>query len=60
MTHKVRVLDYAKIDYREIRKWVRMEFGEHVWTEVEAEFNKLAMVNRALLRRRHHGASEGR
>jgi toxin ParE1/3/4 len=41
MTHKVKVLDYAKIDYREIRKWVRMKFGESVWTEVDADFKKI-------------------
>ncbi|HXA48213.1 MAG TPA: hypothetical protein VNW52_11335 [Burkholderiaceae bacterium] len=38
MTHQVRVLDYAKLDYREIKKWVRLKFGETTWMEVEANF----------------------
>ena len=38
MTHAVKVLNYAKMDYREIRKWVKMKSREHVWTEVDADF----------------------
>jgi len=41
MTHQVKVLDYAKADYREIRMWVRMKFGETTWIEVDADFRKV-------------------
>jgi toxin ParE1/3/4 len=41
MTHQVKVLDYAKVDYRVIKKWVRMKFGETTWIEVEADFKKV-------------------
>ncbi|MGS0743771.1 type II toxin-antitoxin system RelE/ParE family toxin [Glaciimonas sp. GG7] len=41
MTRQVKVLDYAKIDYREIRKWVKMKFGENGWMEIKADFKKM-------------------
>ncbi|MFZ6741744.1 type II toxin-antitoxin system RelE/ParE family toxin [Undibacterium sp. JH2W] len=41
MSHKVKVLAYAKDDYREIRSYVKRKFGDKVWMTVEADFKKL-------------------
>ncbi|PXX44950.1 type II toxin-antitoxin system RelE/ParE family toxin [Undibacterium pigrum] len=41
MSHKVKVLAYAKDDYREIRSYVKRKFGDKVWMTVEAEFKKM-------------------
>ncbi|WP_374553403.1 type II toxin-antitoxin system RelE/ParE family toxin [Aquitalea pelogenes] len=38
MTRKVIILDIAKADFREIRKYVKREFGDNVWEEVNQEF----------------------
>lgn len=41
MTYKVKVLAYAKDDYREIRGYVKRKFGDKVWMNVEADFKKM-------------------
>ncbi|MFZ6748807.1 type II toxin-antitoxin system RelE/ParE family toxin [Undibacterium sp. Ren11W] len=38
MTRKVIILDVAKPDYREIKSYVKDQFGETVWNEVNQEF----------------------
>jgi toxin ParE1/3/4 len=38
MNRKVIILDGAKPDFREIRKYVLSTFGEVVWSEVNQEF----------------------
>ncbi|MFT5534720.1 MAG: toxin ParE1/3/4 [Burkholderiaceae bacterium] len=38
MNRKVIILDSAKPDFREIRKYVLSHFGEVVWSEVNQEF----------------------
>lgn len=38
MAHKVLVLESAKADFREIRKYVTKHFGDWVWAEVNQEF----------------------
>ena len=37
----VKVLAYAKDDYREIRGYVKRKFGDEVWSTVEADFKKM-------------------
>lgn len=41
MAHSVFILDSAKGDYREIRKYVRHKFGETVWRELEQKFKEV-------------------
>ena len=41
MTRPVFVLSAAKEDYREIRAYVRKNFGNTVWQEVDAEYKKI-------------------
>lgn len=41
MTRPVFVLSAAKEDYREIRAYVRKNFGNTVWQEVDAEYKKV-------------------
>jgi plasmid stabilization system protein ParE len=41
MIYPVNILDAAKYDYREIRKWVRIKFGENTWFETETHFKKM-------------------
>jgi toxin ParE1/3/4 len=41
MSYKVKVLAYAKDDYREIRRYVREKFGDKVWATIEADFKKM-------------------
>lgn len=38
MTRKIIILDVAKPDYREIKSYVKDQFGETVWNEVNQEF----------------------
>jgi toxin ParE1/3/4 len=38
MNRKVMILDVAKPDYREIKSYVKNQFGETVWNEVNQEF----------------------
>jgi len=44
MSRKVIILDVAKPDFREIKNYVKNQFGEAVWNEVNQEF-KLAISN---------------
>ncbi|WP_175888126.1 type II toxin-antitoxin system RelE/ParE family toxin [Burkholderia contaminans] len=41
MSHKVHILAFAKDDYREIRSYVKRQFGNNVWKEVEADYKKV-------------------
>ena len=41
MNCKVNVLEFAKEDYRAIRKKVKSKFGAKVWEEVDAEFKNI-------------------
>lgn len=41
MSHKVIVLDIAKPDFREIRSYVKKDFGDNVWNEVNQEFKDM-------------------
>ena len=41
MAHSVFILDSAKSDYREIRKYVRHKFGEKVWRESEQKYKEV-------------------
>ena len=41
MSRSVKVLAYAKDDYREIRGYVKRKFGDQVWKTVEADFMKM-------------------
>ena len=38
MSRKVIILDVAKPDYREIKSYVKDQFGETVWNEANQEF----------------------
>lgn len=38
MSRKVTILDVAKPDFRRIRAYVKAQFGEMVWSEVNLEF----------------------
>ncbi|MDR2172909.1 MAG: type II toxin-antitoxin system RelE/ParE family toxin [Burkholderiales bacterium] len=38
MNRKVLILNVAKSDFREIKSYVRTQFGESVWKEVNQEF----------------------
>lgn len=38
MTRNAVILDGAKVDFREIKKYVRQQFGDLVWAEVNQEF----------------------
>lgn len=38
MTRKVIILDIAKPDFKEIKNYVKAQFGETVWNEVNQEF----------------------
>jgi plasmid stabilization system protein ParE len=38
MTRNAVILDGAKADFREIKKYVRQQFGDLVWAEVNQEF----------------------
>jgi plasmid stabilization system protein ParE len=38
MIRDVVILDAAKADFREIRQYVKRQFGEYVWAEVNKEF----------------------
>ena len=38
MTRKIVVLDSAKEEFRDIKKYVKKEFGESVWNTVNAEY----------------------
>lgn len=38
MTRKVIILDVAKPDFKEIKNYVKNQFGETVWNEVNQEF----------------------
>ena len=40
MAHSVFVLDCAKDDYREIRKYVKHKFGVAVWRDSEQQYNE--------------------
>ena len=44
MIRKVIILDVAKPDFREIKSYVRHQFGETVWNKVNQEF-KTAISN---------------
>ena len=44
MIRKVTILDGAKPDFREIKSYVKHQFGETVWNEVNQEF-KTAISN---------------
>ncbi len=39
-TRKVIVLDVAKADFRKIKRYVKRDFGDLVWDEVNAEFKE--------------------
>ncbi len=41
MNYSVKVLAYAKDDYREMRGYVKRKFGDQVWMAVEADFKKM-------------------
>ncbi len=41
MAHSVFILDSAKNDYREIRKYVRHKFGEKVWKASEQQYKEV-------------------
>ena len=38
MTRNAVILDGAKTDFRDVKKYVRRQFGELVWAEVNQEF----------------------
>lgn len=38
MSHRIIILDVAKPDFRQIRAYVKAQFGEEVWGEVNLEF----------------------
>jgi len=38
MSHKVIILDVAKPDFRDIKSYVKLNFGDNVWNEVNQEF----------------------
>lgn len=38
MTRHAVILDGAKVDFSEVRKYVRRQFGDLVWAEVNQEF----------------------
>ena len=38
MTRKAVILDGARTDFREVKQYVRRQFGELVWAEVNQEF----------------------
>lgn len=38
MSHKVIILDVAKPDFRDIKSYVKQNFGDIVWNEVNQEF----------------------
>lgn len=38
MTRKVIILNAAKSDFRDIKAYVKSQFGDAVWNEVNAEF----------------------
>jgi plasmid stabilization system protein ParE len=38
MTRNAVILDGAKADFREIKKYVKRQFGDLVWVEVNQEF----------------------
>ncbi len=38
MSRRIVILDSAKEEFRNIRKYVRKEFGESVWNEINAEY----------------------
>jgi plasmid stabilization system protein ParE len=44
MTRQAIILDVAKPDFREIKSYVKSQFGEAVWNEVNQEF-KDAIAN---------------
>lgn len=41
MSAKVQILEFAKEDYRKIRRWVKAEFGLQVWSKIEAEYKQV-------------------
>ena len=41
MNCKVNVLEFARDDYRAIRKRVKLQFGAKVWAGVDADFKKM-------------------
>jgi plasmid stabilization system protein ParE len=41
VAHSVFILDSAKNDYRDIRKYVRHKFGETVWRESEKQYKEV-------------------
>jgi toxin ParE1/3/4 len=41
VAHSVFILDSAKGDYREIRKYVRHKFGAEVWRESEQQYKEV-------------------
>lgn len=52
MTHNVVILDVAKPDFRDIRKYVKAQFGEHTWQDVNLEFKK---IHKAISENPHAG-----
>lgn len=47
MTRKVIILNVAKPDFREIKTYVKAQFGDAVWNDVNKEF-KITIYNIAL------------
>lgn len=41
MSRKVIILDAAKPDFRRVRNYVKVQFGELVWSEVNLEFKAM-------------------
>lgn len=41
MTRRVQILDAAKPDFRDIKRYVKTRFGDIVWQEVNQEFKDL-------------------
>lgn len=41
MSRKVTILDVAKPDFRQVRTYVKAQFGETVWAEVNLEFKAM-------------------
>ena len=41
MSRKVTILDAAKPDFRQVRAYVKAQFGDMVWAEVNLEFKAM-------------------
>jgi len=41
MSHKVIILDVAKPDFRQVRTYMKAQFGETVWEAVNLEFKAM-------------------